>query len=222
MIHRKLEPEVMDSAEDAREYDAMDHLAVNRDFVDGLASHLDGKTKASILDVGTGTARIPIEICRRFDSASVVALDLAPSMLELASSNVAEAGLEGRIALVLGDAKGIKYPTDNFSHVISNSIVHHLPEPLDTLREMVRVCAPGGGIFVRDLLRPSSDEELEMLVGVHARGASDYAKGLFADSLRAALTVAELRQRVASLGYAAETVQQTSDRHLTWSVLPTK
>ena len=40
-----------------------------------------------------------------------------------------------------------------FGAVMSNSIVHHIPEPASVLAEMVRVAAPGGLLFVRDLLR---------------------------------------------------------------------
>jgi hypothetical protein len=40
---------------------------------------------------------------------------------------------------------------------------------------------------------------------------------MFTDSLHAALTLAEVRQIVTNLGYGADTVKQSSDRHWTWS-----
>ena len=50
-----------------------------------------------ILDVGTGTAQIPIELCRRASDAQVVAIDLAEHMLQLGRDNVRRAGLVERL-----------------------------------------------------------------------------------------------------------------------------
>ncbi|MCA9201957.1 MAG: SAM-dependent methyltransferase, partial [Planctomycetales bacterium] len=62
-LARQLEPEVMDTPEEAREYDEMDHSSVNQAFVaDMLSSDF---VVGDVLDLGTGTARIPIELCRR-------------------------------------------------------------------------------------------------------------------------------------------------------------
>ena len=76
MLTRVLEPELMDSIEDAREYDAMDHAAVNARFVTDLLSAFGADANARILDLGTGTAQIPIELCRRAPRVHVTAVDL--------------------------------------------------------------------------------------------------------------------------------------------------
>ena len=86
MLTRVLEPEVMDSPEEARDYDAMDHGAVNRAFVVDFLAAWNGENP--ILDVGTGTALIPIELCRQAPAARVVAVDLAEHMIRLAEENV--------------------------------------------------------------------------------------------------------------------------------------
>src|SRR5689334_84912 len=97
MLPRTLEPEVMDSPEEARDYDAMDHAAVNRVFVEDFLAAWDGR--GPVLDVGTGTAQIPIEFCRRDPRAEVVAIDLAEEMLRVGRENVRRAGLESRVRL---------------------------------------------------------------------------------------------------------------------------
>src|SRR5436305_1072198 len=79
MLPRVLEPEVMDSPEEARDYDAMDHSHVNRVFVTDFLAVWRGR--GPVLDVGTGTAQIPIELCRQTDAATVVGIDLAEHML---------------------------------------------------------------------------------------------------------------------------------------------
>ena len=217
MIPRTLEPEVMDTPEEAAEYDAMDHSAVNGRFVaDFRASH--GPCRGGpILDVGTGTARIPIELCRNDPLAVVVGVDLAPRMLAVGRANVETAGLADRITLEIADAKGMPYAEGAFEAVICNTIVHHIPDPAPVLDAMARSVAPGGTLFCRDLARPDSAEELERLVDLHAGAETPYARSLFADSLRAALTLDEVRAIVAELGLSADRVAMTSDRHWTWT-----
>lgn len=205
----------MDTAEDARAYDLMDHTAVNRLFVDDFLAIWSGINP--ILDVGTGTAQIPIALCRQSDTARVVAIDLAGEMLTVAQRNVARASLQKRIRLEACDAKSLPWADGTFLAVMSNSIVHHIPEPGAVLAEMVRVLAPGGALFVRDLLRPDSEEALRHLVQSYTVGCDDYQRQLFADSLRAALTLAEVRALAVSLGIDAAEVRQTSDRHWTWA-----
>ena len=147
----------MDSDEDAREYDAMDHAAVNAVFVTDLLDaitdwSLHGESKTAtvqstcddVLDLGAGTGQIPIELCHRIPDVRVVAVDAAESMLAVARENVAAAGLADRIELVLADAKRLPFPAASFPVVISNSIVHHIAEPAGVLAEAVRVADAGG------------------------------------------------------------------------------
>jgi ubiquinone/menaquinone biosynthesis C-methylase UbiE len=215
MLPRVLEPEVMDSPEEARDYDAMDHAAVNRAFVADFLAAWDGRNP--VLDVGTGTAQIPIELCRQAPAAKVVAIDLAEHMLRVGRANVNKAGLTDRVRLEARDAKALPDADGSYAAVISNSIVHHIPEPAGVLAEMARVAAPGAVLFVRDLLRPPDEAALRRLVDAYAGGANDHQRQMFADSLHAALTLDEMRALVAALGFDASSVQQTSDRHWTWS-----
>ncbi len=149
MLPRVLEPEVMDSVEEARDYDAMDHAAVNRVFVHDFLAIWDGR--GPILDVGAGTAQIPIELCRQHSTAEVVPIDLAEPMLALAKDNVFSAGFAHRIRPEKQNAQHMSFADGSFSAIISNSIVHHIPEPAAVFAEMVRVCAG------RNAFHPRSD-----------------------------------------------------------------
>jgi ubiquinone/menaquinone biosynthesis C-methylase UbiE len=216
MIARVLEPESMDTAEEACDYDAMDHSAVNALFVaDFLAAH--GPCRGGeLLDVGTGPARIPIALCRADPSARVLGVDLAEAMLARARRNVDVAQLSDRIACVRGDAKSLPLASARFEAVLSNTIVHHIPDPAPAVAEMARLVAPGGTVMVRDLSRPSSGAEVADLVSHYAGNESPAAQALFAASLHAALTVDEVREILTTLGLAGEGVAMTSDRHWTW------
>jgi ubiquinone/menaquinone biosynthesis C-methylase UbiE len=222
-LPRSLEPEAMDSAEEAADYDAMDHGQINACFCDDL---LAVRAKPGrVLDVGTGTALIPIELCRQATDVTVDGIDLAGHMLALAERNVQRAGMGTRIALSRRDAKATGWPPASFDTVVSNSIVHHIPEPRDVFAEVWRLARPGGLLFVRDLERPATDARVAELVALYAAipaglTASEQAmherqRALFDASLRAALTLEEVRALVAALGVAAGSVETTSDRHWT-------
>ena len=215
MLQRILEPEVMDSVEEAIDYDQMDHSHVNQLFVaDLLQVREDFRT---MLDVGTGTGQIPIELCRRHPSVHVTAIDMAEEMLRVGQANVDREKLTERIRLQLCDAKRMPFADASFDAVMSNSIVHHIPEPFAVFKEMVRVVKPGGLLFVRDLLRPIDETALRGFVQTYAGDANAHQQKMFADSLHAALTLNEVQAMVTRLGFDAATVRQTSDRHWTWS-----
>jgi ubiquinone/menaquinone biosynthesis C-methylase UbiE len=218
MLERVLEVEVMDTAAEAHDYDSMDHLAVNQLFVSDFLAMWDGR--CPILDLGTGTAQIPVALCQATKSARVVGVDLASHMLELGRENVRRAKLEDRVTLQRADAKNLPFTAGSYAAVISNSIVHHIPEPARVIKEMVRVLLPGGTLLVRDLLRPSDEPTLQHLVKSYAGDANADQQKLFADSLHAALTLAEIRKLVEAAGLPPKSVEQTSDRHWTWIIRP--
>jgi len=212
-MDRVLEPEVMDTAEEAAEYDAMDHAGVNRRFCeDLLAAEPDPKRVA---DIGTGTALIPIELCRQHPRVRVVAADLAEHMLAKAAQNVKAAGLEERIELVKVDAKASGLQRGGFDVVMSNSIVHHIPDPAKALADMLSLVAPGGLLFVRDLERPEDDAAVQKLVETYAANETKKARDLFEASLRAGLRLDELATMLSPLGVGSAALSRTSDRHWT-------
>ena len=217
MLARVLEPEVMDKPAEARDYDAMDFAEVNGRFVaDCIAAHGAGQG-GEILDVGTGPARIAITLCRADREFRVLGIDLAGPMLDLARRNVADAGLTDRIRFARGDAKSLPFPDGRFEAVISNTIVHHIPDPAPALAEMVRLVADGGTLFVRDLVRPVDAASVEALVEQHTAGEPLAAQALFRDSLHAGLTLDEIRAIITGLGLDPSGVRLTSDRHWTWT-----
>lgn len=230
MLSRVLEPELMDTAEDAREYDAMDHAAVNTQFTtDLLAAIADWSlqrqvprgeaARLEILDLGAGTAQIPIELARRAPHLRITAIDAAESMLSLARKNIAAAGFADRIELVLADAKQLPFDAASFPVVVSNSIVHHIANPRTCFAEAARVVSSDGLLFHRDLARPRDEAQLDAIVNTYAADATPYQRKLFADSLRASLTLDEVRELVVEFGFAPATVRMTSDRHWTWTAM---
>jgi ubiquinone/menaquinone biosynthesis C-methylase UbiE len=213
-VDRILEPEVMDTWLEATAYDAMDFVAVNMAFAeDAIALDPDA---VKILDAGTGTARIPILMCQRRPQYLITAVDLAQSMLIVGQRNVEEAGLTQRIRLERVDTKRMAYPDLEFDLVISNSLVHHLPDPLSFFQEVKRLVRPGGAILIRDLIRPDNDKVVNDLVAKIGEGYDAHQQQLFRDSLKAALTLAEVRTAIDRIGLGGVKLTQSSELH--WSI----
>lgn len=216
MIDRILEPEVMDNEIEAYEYDQMDFTEVNTDFA-LLASKL-GKKQAKVLDIGTGTAQIPIIVSDLCPHWHITAVDLAESMLKLASQNIKKAGKSRQITLTLVDGKKMPYDNHSFDIVMSNSLVHHIPNPLDLFTEIDRVVKTNGSILIRDLLRPESENDIEEIVKQADLDYNPRQKKLFHDSLHAALTLTEIKEIVSEIGWHHAQVYQSSSRHWTLKI----
>ncbi|MEL6104952.1 MAG: methyltransferase domain-containing protein [Planctomycetota bacterium] len=214
LLPRTLEPEVMDTQEEVAEYLAMDHLAVNEKFIEDL--YAGGPVGDRVMDLGCGTAQIPVLLCQKSLDIQVLAVDSSVEMLETARLEVEMGGVVGQVQLAHADSKTMtEYESESIQTVISNSLIHHLPDPLPALRQMNRLIEPGGRLFVRDLSRPDSEDEVESLVQQYAGEESAFAQQLLRQSLHAALTLGEVQELAAEVGIRADSIRMTSDRHWT-------
>jgi ubiquinone/menaquinone biosynthesis C-methylase UbiE len=211
MIPRVLEPESMDTAEEADGYDAMDHSGPSTAFVERL---FELGARGFMLDVGTGPGHIPLLVCERSDAARVLGVDLASHMLRHAERRRASSPHRARVEYRIGDAKALPFDAGVFDAVFSNAMLHHLPDPRPFLADAWRVLRPGGVFLVRDLFRPPSHARVGELVALHAAGANAYQRELFRASLCAALTPDELRAAADEAGLDDAEVVLDSDRHV--------
>lgn len=220
-LPRVLEPEVMDTVEEAVDYDSMDHSHVNRVFVDDLLGFMkDGTNKpkrSTAIDLGTGSALILLELLSRnqFDGP-MIACDLSAEMLKLAVRNLRQVNAVQNVLPTFCDAKRLPVADQSCEIVISNSIVHHIPDPFEVFDEMRRIIRPDGILFVRDLMRPETADDVERFVQTYAGEENAHQKQMFRQSLHAALTVGEVAEILTASGFDASWVAATSDRH--WTV----
>ena len=213
-MDRIVEQEVMDTAEAAEAYDAMEHGEVDNAFVERVLAL--GAQSGHFLDVGTGPAQIPILLAQRCPEIRITAIDLSKEMLNIAKRHIAAAALTARITLEHVDAKALPYPDNTFDGLISNSIVHHIHDSLRALQEMSRVVKPGGLVLIRDLVRPETPEAAQAFVDTYAAEDTPYQQKLYYDSFLAAFTIAEVNEMLAQMDLQGAVVTQSTDRH--WSV----
>jgi len=217
-MERVLEPEVMDTAEEANSYDAMDHSAVNHAFATRL---LELGVRGKVIDIGCGPGHGPLQLVAMDPAVHVVGVDLSRNMLSIAEEHLAASSHADRVEFALADAKGLDFADGSFDAVCSNTILHHIPEPVDFLREAWRVRKDGGSLLIRDLFRPESIAEVDQLVEKHAASEPAEAQELFRASLCAALTPDELVEVARAAGMAGCDVVIDSDRHMSLQVAAT-
>jgi len=102
----------------------------------------------TVLDVACGPGLLVCAFARVVKHATGV--DLTPAMLEQARKIQQEKGLKN-VTWLPGNVYSLPFPDSQFSVVSSRFAFHHLEQPFDALKEMKRVCKPGGTIAVADM-----------------------------------------------------------------------
>jgi SAM-dependent methyltransferase len=100
-----------------------------------------------VLDVACGPGLVVCAFAPHVREAT--GIDVTPAMLYRARKLAAEKGL-ANVAWRQGDVRSLPYGVASFTIVTTRFSVHHFLDPAAVLREMVRVCAPGGRIVVVD------------------------------------------------------------------------
>jgi ubiquinone/menaquinone biosynthesis C-methylase UbiE len=119
-----------------------------------------------VLDVACGGGLVARAFAPHVRHAT--GIDVTPAMLAEARKAAAEKGLDN-ISWDQGDVTTLPYADGSFTIVATRFSFHHFLDPLAVLREMVRVCAPGGRIVVvdscpsEDVVKAAAFNRLELL-----------------------------------------------------------
>jgi len=220
-MNRQPEKELMDGSAEAAAYAAADFSTPHEAFVDRLIELAGNIEKALVADLGAGPCDIAIRVWRRRPLWRIVALDGSASMLHLARQAIAKVGAGHAIDIVEADALSGSLADGAFDIVYSNSLLHHIRDPVALWRRMAGLPKPGGLLFVRDLCRSQGRDEARQIVERYAGGESELLKTEFFESLLAAYTVDEVRCQLAEAGLEHLSVAMSSDRHLdAWGFRP--
>jgi ubiquinone/menaquinone biosynthesis C-methylase UbiE len=120
-----------------------------RDLLPHLRGMLEGLAAPKVLDIATGTGRVPLLLASQaWFGGKVCGIDITPGMLAQAHAKIAAAGLGSRVALREGDASALPWPDGMFDLVTSLEALEFFPRPRRALAEMARVLRPGGGLLI--------------------------------------------------------------------------
>lgn len=213
LLERTPEPELMDTPEQVRAYAAADFSSSNQWFVDDLVERFQPRSDhGSLIDLGCGPGDICIRLARALPGWSIHGLDAGPNMLETARSAVEAASLAARIELHLARLPDTGLAGRQFDCVTSNSLLHHLPDPMTLWQTVRELAAPGAWIHVMDLDRPDRSEAVDALVDHYAGGEPEVLREDFRNSLHAAWRAEEVREQLRRAGLDLS-CRRVSDRH---------
>ena len=211
-MDRVLEPELMDDPAQAQAYAATDFSAENQGFVDRFKEYFPEFSQGTVLDLGCGPADIPIRLATLYPACQIVAVDASAPMIQLGEQAVKQAGLADRITLRRERYEAVA-GARIVDAVISNSLLHHLPNPLQFWQKIRQLVRPGAPVLVMDLLRPESPEAAQTIVDRYAAGAPDILRRDFYNSLLAAFTEDEVTGQLARMNLTRLLIDIPDDRH---------
>ncbi|MCM3923211.1 methyltransferase domain-containing protein [Frankia sp. AiPs1] len=103
----------------------------------------------SVLDVGSGPGTITVDLAERVAPGRVTAMETSEAILELARTEAARRGCT-TVDFLVGDIHALELPDASFDVVHAHQVLQHVADPVAALREMIRVCRPGGVVAARD------------------------------------------------------------------------
>jgi 2-polyprenyl-3-methyl-5-hydroxy-6-metoxy-1,4-benzoquinol methylase len=208
------EPELMDSEAQTRAYAEADFSESNRLFVRKFEEYFtDCATEGSMADLGCGPGDISFRMARKLPGWEVLGLDAGENMLKLAQQQLAVEKFGGRVNFQLSYLPDSSLARSSFDAIISNSLLHHLPQPSVLWQSVAQLAKTGAAIQIMDLLRPETEQKAQRLVDEYSADAPEILREDFYNSLLAAYTPNEISQQLLTAGLDRLKIEIASDRH---------
>lgn len=173
-----------------------------------------GAEPDQILDLGCGPCDIVARLARRLTFDRFDAVDGSGAMIDLARKRLEAEGLADRVRLIHGYIPADPPGHGIYDAIVSNSILHHLNDPMDLWHAVKRLARPRAAVFVMDLTRPESEAAAQALVDAYAEGEPDILRHDFYHSLLAAYRPHEVVEQLAAAGLSGLSVSVPTDRHV--------
>jgi trans-aconitate methyltransferase len=207
------EPELMTDTDQVRAYAEGNFEQPHQRFVDLLRERLQLGPKGNAVDIGCGPGDIACRLARALPGWNVHGLDASVPMLAFAREAATRLALQPRLSFYECYLPDGAAPRAQYDLLMSNSLVHHLNDPLALWQPIRRWSLPTSAVFVMDLLRPASTCEAARLVDEYAAGEPDVLRRDFYNSLLAAYRAEEVRDQLLRAGLRELDVEIVSDRH---------
>jgi 2-polyprenyl-3-methyl-5-hydroxy-6-metoxy-1,4-benzoquinol methylase len=213
-MKRIAEPELMDSEAQTLAYAQADFEEANTLFADNFLDRFAGLgPTGQMADLGCGPGDIAIRLAMALPGWQVTGIDAGENMLRRARERLESESLGERVNFRLAYLPDPSLPKKTWDAVISNSLLHHLPDPLVLWESISGLGVDGAAVQVMDLVRPDSATAARDLVNRYADGAPEILREDFYNSLLAAYTISEIQEQLAQAKLEQLRVEPASDRH---------
>jgi 2-polyprenyl-3-methyl-5-hydroxy-6-metoxy-1,4-benzoquinol methylase len=209
-MERTCEPEVMEGEAQAEAYAKADFNKPNQAFLEHYLRRFGESTHPKrVVDLGCGPGDITARMAHQFPNWQIEALDASAAMLQYAKVATQEFGTRLRLL----QARLPEGLSGHYDVILSNSLLHHLPEPSVLWQTIRKFASPGAHILVADLYRPMSAEAAQALVSLYAAQEAEILQQDFLASLHAAFRPAEILAQLQEAQLLLN-VEVISDRHV--------
>jgi len=215
-MDRVCEPELMNEEEQSVAYSNADfelsHQAIADDFRKWVGPVCSG---ASFLDLGCGPGDVSMRLLSFLPAVEFHGVDGAPRMLRLFEERLRLTECEGRVRLFEGLIGQVELPCRPYNFVFSSSLLHHLHDPLVLWRAISASGGVGTKVFVADLIRPDSVEEVQNLLDEYAGSEPELLQQDFRASMYAAFRVDEVELQLQEAGLGDRlSISLLGERHM--------
>ncbi len=212
-MQRIPEPDLMNETNQALAYAEADFSVPHNAFIEEFQHRFPEFSHGKVLDLGCGPADVSCRFAHAYPHSDIIGVDGASEMLRLGEQRVSQLGLSGRIALHQAYLPRDTIPhSGEYAALISNSLLHHLQDPMALWTVVRQQARPGLHVFIMDLMRPASEAQAGELVEAYASTEPDILQRDFYHSLCAAFRPEEIQQQLNRVGLDLE-IQVISDRH---------
>jgi ubiquinone/menaquinone biosynthesis C-methylase UbiE len=130
-----------------------------------IAEDVKGRNiSGTVLDIGTGPGRLPIEIAKQVDGIEVIGIDISDDMVKIAKRNAEKEGLGSRVKFKATSAYSSGLADSSVDLVTSTAALHHLKEPVKAFNEIYRVLKSGGEAWIYDGRKDATRTEFKETV----------------------------------------------------------
>ncbi|MGH1537696.1 MAG: class I SAM-dependent methyltransferase [Gammaproteobacteria bacterium] len=218
-MDRVPEQELMNELEQVLAYAEADFEVAHQSVIDNFAQIFpdflsDTRPQQNVLDLGCGSGDVTVRFAHRFPVWHIDAVDGAQEMLKQAAELIENNAISERITLHHQQLANFTIEPKNYDAIISNSLLHHLHDPMQLWSIIKQFTTFNTAIYVCDLFRPETITEADALVEQYANNEPEILQKDFYNSLLAAFTPDEVRAQIVKAELDSMNIDIVSDRHM--------
>ena len=132
-----------------------------------------------VLECACGTGLLTSVIAQK--CREITATDFSRRMLEKAEKNCSG---YSNVSFEPADITSLPFPDNSFDKVVAGNVIHLLDDPLLALRELDRVCRPGGLLIIPTYMNKNSKGDASAFASAVGKAGADFKRQFTTDSYR--------------------------------------